>query len=376
MVTGLSSARCKPARQLRNLATMNDNNFAKSLEKMTLSIAAGIVDRSGAGPAAAGELTDRTVDRSAGRRRGSSGTLARLLAVLAVSLLMSACTAVKLGYENLPLVAEWQADRFLSLDGEQEALVTRHAKSLQRWHRRNLLPVYADFLRRVEEELRHPVTAGQVAAWRQTAVRTWAPLAEEAAPAVADLAVTLRPEQLAHLRKALAKANEKSAAEYRPADPVKRREARYDRLVERTESLMGSASDEQKQLIRTSAAAMAVNEDSWWQARLARQKTIVDLLTNLATEKPDPAEATRRARVALLSLFSYHDASFESIAATTLAPPESASQRSLRADVEAASVAGDELTAGVIALATPAQRRQMFKRLDGYREDFSLLAAR
>ena len=71
-----------------------------------------------------------------------------------MSLLVTACNAIKLGYENLPRLVEWQADRFLSLDNEQEALVNRHAKSLQRWHRQNLLPVYAEFLQRVEEELR------------------------------------------------------------------------------------------------------------------------------------------------------------------------------------------------------------------------------
>src|SRR5690606_3676971 len=103
----------------------------------------------------------------------------------------------------------WQVDRYLDLDDEQEALVTRRAKDVQGWHRQNLLPVYAEFLRGVEEELRTPVTVEQVAEWRQTVVRGWFPLAEQLAPAVAELALTLRPEQIAHFREALAKANEK-----------------------------------------------------------------------------------------------------------------------------------------------------------------------
>lgn len=298
----------------------------------------------------------------------------RIAALLALALLVSACSAIKLGYENLPRLVEWQADRYLSLDADQEALVIRHATTLQRWHRQNLLPVYAEFLRQVEEELRNPVTAGQVAEWRQTVVTGWAPLAEQLAPAVAEVAVTLRPEQLAHLREAIVKSNAKAAREYRPADPAKRKTARYKRLVERAESLLGDTNDAQKQLMRESAAAMATDEDAWWQSRLARQEAILALLGSLSTEKPQAAEATRRTRLALAGLFSHHDAAPASRPVT--ATPESARHRALRKDVQAASAAGDDLTVGVLALATPEQRRHMIKRLDGYREDFHLLAAR
>jgi hypothetical protein len=264
--------------------------------------------------------------------------------------LLAACTAIKLGYENLPRLVQWQADRYLSLDSSQESLVNRHAKSLQRWHRQNLLPVYADFLRRVEEELLNPVSAVQVAEWRRTVVAGWPPIAEQAAPAVAELAVTLRPAQLAHLREAIARANDKSAREYRPADPARRQDARYRRLVDRAESLLGDTSDAQRRLMRESAAALAAGDDVWWRARLARQEALLALLDDLATEKPEPAEATRRARAVLAGLFGDQ--------------------------ARDAATPGDELTAAVLALATPAQRRRAVSRLDEYRQDFRLLATR
>ena len=289
--------------------------------------------------------------RPVGPRR-RSGLLARIVVLLTLSLLVTACNTVKLGYEHLPRLVEWQVDRFLSLDNEQEALVKRHAKSLQRWHRQNLLPVYAEFLGRVKEELRTPVTVAQVAAWRQTAVDGWAPLAEELAPAVADVALTLRPEQIEYLGRAIEKANRKTSGEYLPSDPAKRLEARYERLFERTESFIGDVNEAQEQEIRASAAIMARDEETWWQSRLARQKAIVDLLAGIATEKPPIEEATRRARLVLVGLFDHHRAG------STI------------------DIAGDALTVRLLALATPEQRRQVLKRLDGYREDFDLLASR
>lgn len=313
-------------------------------------------------PAAAGFL----------RQRRRPGTVARTLALLALSAMLAACTAFKLGYENLPRLVQWQVDRYLSLDNDQEELVTRHAKTLQRWHRQSLLPVYADFLRRVDQELRNPVSAVQVSEWRQTVVTGWLPVAEQIAPAVAEVALTLRPEQLAHMRKALVKSNEKATAQYRPADPAKRQEARYKRLVDRAESFLGDLNDAQRKLMKDSAAAMAKSEDDWWQARLARQMAMVDLLTELSTERPPLAEAARRARPVLVGLFSDLDARLPGEPLQV----ESGDRRALRMKVREASAAGDDLAARVIALATPEQRRHLVKRLDGYRHDFHLLAAR
>jgi hypothetical protein len=298
------------------------------------------------------EVLRNSANKSIGWRGLLEGLPTRIVALLAMSILVTACNAIKLGYENLPRLVEWQADRFLSLDNEQEALVNRHARSLQRWHRQNLLPVYAEFLTRVEEDLRTPVSAAQVAGWRQAAVDGWAPLAEKLSPAVAEVALTLRPEQIAHLVKAIEKANRKTASEYRPADPDKRRQARYERLVDRTESFMGDVSDAQKEAIRASAAAMASGEEAWWQSRLARQKAIVDLLSGIAGEKPSLEEATRRTHQVLAGLWDHHRAA---------SPADSAS---------------DELTVRLLALATPEQRRSVVRRLDGYRQDFHLLAAR
>lgn len=291
---------------------------------------------------------------------------------MGLTLLVASCSAIKLGYENLPRLVQWQVDRFLSLDDDQEAMVNRHAQALQRWHRQNLLPVYADFLHQVEEEVRNPVTAGQVAGWRQNVVTAWTPLADRLAPAVAEVALTLRPEQIEHLRNAMEKANEKAAREYRPADPAKRLQARYRRLLDRAESMLGEVNDAQRGAMQQSAVAMSATEDAWWQARLMRQQAILTLLANISTEKPDVDEASRRTWPVLAGLFSHYDQT----ATPASGHAWTAEQLALRRQVQAASAAGDELTVRLLALSTPEQRRHAARRLDGYRQDFNLLAAR
>ena len=289
-----------------------------------------------------------------------------------MSLCVAACSTLKLGYENLPRLATWQADRYLALDDEQEALVTRHVGELQRWHRQNLLPVYAGFLGRIEEEVRSPVTATQVAAWRRELVDGWKPLARQLAPAVAELAVTLRPEQLAHLRSAIARANEKAAEKYHPADPARRPTVRYRNLVERTESFLGEASEIQMAAIHESLPASLDQAERWWRARFARQKAVVGLLEALALEKPAPAEAERRARSVLVGLFDDMDGREQDQAAEGARDGVRG-----RAGAQAAAPSpGDVLTARVLSLATPQQRRHLVSSLRDYRNDFRLLAAR
>ncbi len=292
------------------------------------------------------------------------GRPVRVAALFALSLCVAACSTLKLGYENLPRLATWQADRYLALDDEQESLVARRVGELQRWHRQNLLPVYAGFLGRIEEQVLTTVTAEQVADWRRELGDGWEPLAQKLAPAVAELAVTLRPEQLAHLRGAIARANEKAAQKYHPADPALRPTVRYRSLVERTESFFGDASDVQKAAIHEALPASVNQAERWWRARFARQQAIVGLLEALALEKPSPAEAERRARTVLVGLFDdVRDRAGDDARdrADAKQPPPNP---------------GDVLTARLLTLATPQQRRHLVSSLRDYRNDFRLLAAR
>jgi hypothetical protein len=51
----------------------------------------------------------------------------------------SGCSMARLGYDNLPTLAAWRADTYLSLNTEQKALATRRFESLHAWHRRTQL---------------------------------------------------------------------------------------------------------------------------------------------------------------------------------------------------------------------------------------------
>jgi len=72
-------------------------------------------------------------------------------------LVLSACSTVRLGYNQADTLALYFADSYLDLDSEQEAVWRESLKRLVSWHRQNELPLYSKELARVQQGLQAPV---------------------------------------------------------------------------------------------------------------------------------------------------------------------------------------------------------------------------
>ena len=77
--------------------------------------------------------------------------IAAIILVLAASLGLSACSAIKLGYSTLPEVAFWWLDGYVDFQEEQEPDARRELARLHDWHRREELPKLVEILARMED---------------------------------------------------------------------------------------------------------------------------------------------------------------------------------------------------------------------------------
>ena len=270
----------------------------------------------------------------------------------------------KFGYDVLPTWAHWQSERYLSLDEDQRAIVSRRIDELHKWHRRVQLPKYVAFLSEVEEQVRTVdaaraapaggVDAAVIARWRDRIGEAWIPVAEHLAPGLAELALTLRPEQIERLRRRLADGDDEYREKFLAETPKARAEARADRVVKRAETFLGRLDSAQVRELRTLAAAMPGREDDWLAERQRRQKGLVALMHKISADQPGQREATRLAREYLVSMWTAHDAR-------------------RRARLDAAIGDSDALSADTLAKATPAQRAHLVKLVRGYADDFRAL---
>lgn len=277
------------------------------------------------------------------------------LPIVALCLLLAACSSTRLGYDAMPMWLGWQLDRYLGLDSEQRELASARIEALHRWHRQTQLPAYTAFLASVQSRLGGSIGAEEISRWREDALAAWAPLAERMAPDVAALALTLRPAQLERMARRFEESNRDERRKLLPDTAERREAARADRVLERVRFFVGDLSSRQEREIRALAVALPPSEADWLAEREARQKAVLDVLGRIVRERPPQDIAQQWVRETLAGLWRSTDpARREAIAKST--------------------AAGDALSATI--LARPEQRRQFHERLRGFADDFSVLAAR
>ncbi len=288
--------------------------------------------------------------------RNRAALVARTVFFLLVCLL-AGCSALRIGYANGERVAYWWLDSYVDFRGEQKPRVKSDIADLLAWHRRTQLPDYAEWLAHLQRQLQQPAsTAGvldEYAALQLRAMR----VADRALPVLARLALTLQPQQIAHIESRFASNDEKYRKEHLQGDLEQRQLKRYRQLMKQAEYWFGDFSQAQRAQIRAASDARPLDDALWLAERQRRQQELLALLRRIAAEKPAPdaAAAMLRAHLkATLELFTY---------------PEH------KAFFDAAREANASLVAQIVNLATPAQRAHAAARLQQLIDDCRALAA-
>jgi len=279
----------------------------------------------------------------------SRPALARRVAAAAFSAglaVAAGCSMVgRLGYDHLPTLAAWRADSYLSLNAEQKAIASRRIEALHAWHRGTQLDDYAALLREIQRTVAQgDVDEARIRAWRIAMFERWKPIADRAAPAVAEVAVTLEPGQMRRLRDEMERDNEKIRREWLPPGRAERVEARTKRYGERAELFLGTLTPEQRQLARRMAAEVPDGEEQWFAQRLLRQQDLVATFDRIRIERPDAATASAWMRAHLMRYAQVRDGPGRPFSESSLA-------------------ASDAMSARMLALATPKQRQHLQRKL-------------
>jgi Family of unknown function (DUF6279) len=284
-----------------------------------------------------------------------STTLIRIISALLL-VLMTGCSAIKLGYNNAPSILYWWLDGYLDFNEAQSLQVRDGLTTLHAWHRSQALPAYAETLQKIQQLVPGKVSAEQLCTVA-TEVRGYMQnIGVRATEPLSKLSPTLRPEQFKYLAQQYEKKNKKWRDEWMNLSPDELAEHRLKLAVDRAQNLYGRLQEPQRTQLRQSIASSRFDASISYKEIQRRQQ---DILRTLA-EHSNNADRPAHVKAELLALID-----------RSLNSPDAA----YRQQQERLISEGCEMMAKLHNSATPTQRNKAMEVLKDYEADARLLAA-
>lgn len=215
---------------------------------------------------------------------------------------VSGC-ATSFFYERADRFTERWLNGHLALDAEQQAELAAGLEDVHAWHRREHLPRYAAWLRRLAARLQEddPPSAAELQGHGEQLAAWWRELAERALPLLAGIGARLDDAQVAALVASLHEERRDALAAAARADPA-RQEARRARSMERfLRRFTGSMRPAQREALAAWSAtmepsriAMLENRLGWIEALQAALEQRDDGAALAAAARPLLVTPTRR----------------------------------------------------------------------------------
>lgn len=273
--------------------------------------------------------------------------------------LLSACSAVKLAYNNGHELAWWWLTDYIDVKGEDRTSLRQAVHQLHEWHRREQLPTYVEMLRSWQAPMGGDLNTEQVCRMADDVLQRAAALAAAVQvlepPALLVLA-RLNAGQLAEMERNFAKSNRKFRQKYVDVSPKELMDTRLDSGLSRAEWLYGSLGRAQEQAVRAALQAAPWDAREALESRQRRQQDIAQTLRTLSQTQATPDQA----KAALGALLSRQ-----------LDPQEPLERGRMMAMRQQSCQVMSQLHAST----TPAQRAKAQETLRNYAADLATLVA-
>lgn len=284
------------------------------------------------------------------------GKFAQTAGIWLLVVFLSGCSMARLGYNNGETVSYFWLNSYIGFDADQKPWIKKELASLFAWHRRTQLPEYVPMLLRAKKRVYEPVSEAELAGDYEEIRSRILVMTDRAAPVAADLALALRPEQIASIEKKLAENNEKFRKEHLRGDLAQRQRDRYKRSMKQAEIWFGSFSAEQAQQIRQLSDARPLDDELVLADRMQRQAEMIRMLQRIEAEKPAREVAAGMIRQYVSGAMDHYN------------HPEYQNY------FEKSRAAQMRMVAGIVNLSTPAQKQHFEQELQGWIDDFDTLS--
>lgn len=281
----------------------------------------------------------------------------RKLCIAGVTMLLFACSAARVGYNNGEFVSYWWLDSYVDFESDQKPWVKQHIDDLFAWHRKTQLRDYVQFVSRIQRRDLSTVTKADLLADYSEGRTRMLRIVDHAAPELADLALSLTPAQIANIEQKFTRNNDKFRKEYLSGDTAERQKFRYKKMMKQAEYWFGNFNRDQEARLRALSDARPLNNELLLAERMQRQHELIALLQQIHAEKPARDEAAAMIRKYIVQTVDrFGDRERQSFA-------------------DASNQANAALVAEMMHMATPEQRKHFVNTLQDWISDFNRLSA-
>lgn len=199
------------------------------------------------------------------------------LAILLLTLTMTACSRINLAYRNLDTLIPWSLNDYLDIDRDQRQHLQAHLREHLEWHCRTQLPSYLDSLQQLRQQIAdEQISPQELRGHYRQAKQAVDEIATRITPTSIELLRKLDDQQVAELGEALEKDRREREEKYLQPEPAQQIRERAERMQERVETWFGSTTAAQRQRILAWAHALGERNQLWLENRAQWQQAFLD----------------------------------------------------------------------------------------------------
>jgi hypothetical protein len=282
----------------------------------------------------------------------------RVLFLLVLLNLLGSCSTVRLAYSNADTLAYWWLDGYVDFRSSQKTKIKQDIAQLLSWHRSTQLPQYVQALTQMQATLVTNAGPAEIeTVFRQVEQFSQVVLLK-ALPELTDFALTLDESQKAYLARKFEKNNEAFRDKYMDMTPEKQAKARFKKFVKQADDWLGSVSSEQEAIIARYLDKHPPNYAQWLEESMTRQRSVLQLLTQIQNDKPSREVAQAMVRRVILAAY------------------EGSEQAERTTQSETARIALQQLIATIIRASTQEQKTHAQNKLQDWIDDAKYLVTR
>ena len=214
----------------------------------------------------------------AGPRFELGRIIALALWLAAATLLLGACSATRVAYNQAPNFAFWWLDGHVDFTDDQSPQARADLDRFFAWHRSAELPLYAQRLAQWQALAQKDITAEQACREFEAVRGSFQRMSERGAVPLTTLALQLTPEQLQHMQRHQSKGDENFAKDFLRGTSAERLERRLDRAIDRYETLYGTLNATQRQQLGVGLQQSAWDPQRTQAERQRRQASMLQTI--------------------------------------------------------------------------------------------------